>query len=39
LIEIGREMKKTIAIATVYPIKSDAIVLSKWPFGQWHSAP
>jgi len=27
-------MKKTIAIATVYPIKSDTIVLSKWPFSQ-----
>jgi hypothetical protein len=27
-------MKKTIAIATAYPIKSDAIVISKRPFSQ-----
>jgi hypothetical protein len=32
LIEIGRDAKKTIAIATAYPIRSDAIVISKGPF-------
>jgi hypothetical protein len=29
LIEIGRDAKKTIAIATAYPIRSAAIVISK----------
>jgi hypothetical protein len=29
LIEIGRDTKKTIAIATAYPIKSAAIVISE----------
>jgi hypothetical protein len=29
LIEIGRDATKTIAIATAYPIRSAAIVISK----------
>jgi len=32
LIEIAKEPKKTIAIATAYPISSAAIVISKRPF-------
>jgi hypothetical protein len=34
LIEKGRDAKKTIAIATAYPIRSAVIVVSKWPFSQ-----
>jgi hypothetical protein len=35
LIEIGREAKKTIAIATAYPIRSAAMVISKCLSATW----
>ena len=38
MIEIGRDAKKTIPIATAYPIKSAAIAISKFLSAAWDDA-